>query len=389
MLKPNQATQSLKQSGIRALGKRCAAVKGINLGQGICDLPTPEILKQQACDAITHGSSTYSACEGVFDLRVAIAEKLLNFNSIKADPEQEVMVAHGSTGAFVCAIQTLFERNDEIILFEPFYSYHKLILELLGMQIKTVPINLTDFSIDYDYLDNIISTNTKGIIICTPNNPSGKVYNREELLTLGKIADKHDLTIITDEIYEYIVYPEHEHVSLASLEDFKDRTITISGLSKTYNMTGWRLGYVTGPALIIEKMTLVQDLLYVCPVTPLQNAAIPALRFLPDYYEQMCASYLHKRDKMVSALQSMNYKITAPEGAYYLMADISELDYSDDAAAVTNLLDKAHVACVTGRSFYMNPNDGKQVLRFCYALDDKKIATALDQMAVIATRGHL
>jgi len=380
MIKPSQATQALQQPGIRALGKRCAAVNGVNLGQGICDLPTPDLIKQQALDAIKQGNHTYSACEGILPLRAAIAEKLIKFNAINADPEQEIIVSHGSTGAFVSAVQTVFNPGDEVILFEPFYSYHKHILELFGIGVKTVSINLHDFSVDYDQLRASISTRTKGIVICTPNNPTGKVYTQAELLILGEIAEQHNLVLITDEIYEYITYPGHKHVSLASLKNFKDRTITISGFSKTYNMTGWRLGYATGPANIIEKMTLVQDLLYICPTVPLQHAVIAALQLEQAYYRQLSDDYRRKKETIVTALQAMNFKVSIPQGAYYLLADISALDFADDVAAVNNLLEKAQVACVTGRSFFSDPNAGKHLLRFCFAIDDSKITRALENM---------
>lgn len=377
MIKLSKAAQSLQQSGIRALGKRCAAVKGINLGQGICDLPTPDPIKQQAIDVIKHGNHTYSACEGILPLRIALAEKLAKFNAINADPEQEIIVCHGSTGAFVCAVRALFNPGDEVILFEPFYSYHKHILELSGIRVKTVSINLQDFSVDFEQLQADISVHTKGIVICTPNNPTGKVFTQAELLILGEIAERYNLGIITDEIYEYITYPGYEHISPASLENFKDRTITISGFSKTYNMTGWRLGYATGPAYIIEKMALVQDLLYVCPAVPLQHAVIAALRLEQAYYRQLKNDFLQKRDLIVTALQAMNFKVSMPQGAYYLLADISALNFVDDTDAVNRLLTNAQVACVTGHSFFNDPNDGKHLLRFCFAIDDSKIAKAL------------
>lgn len=375
--KTSQITNHLKQSGIRAASVRCAALQGINLGQGICDLPVPDQIKEAAYQAIEDNKSIYSPCEGILPLREAISKKLKDFNRIHSDPISEVVVTHGSTGAFVSAITTLFDPGDEVILFEPFYSYHKNILELKGMKVIGVPISLTDLHLDFERLKNAITPRTKGLILCTPCNPLGKVLSREELLSLGHMAQQHGLWVITDEIYEYITYPGHSHTSLASLENFKEFTVTISGFSKTYNMTGWRLGYLTAPQLIANKIALVHDLLYVCPATPLQYAVLAAFELQADYYTSMSYLYLKKRDRMVSTLNASGFKVTSPEGAYYLLADFSELGFSDDENAARILLEQAKVAAVPGRNFYINPQDGKYLLRFCYALDEQKIETAL------------
>jgi aminotransferase len=381
MFTPSLLTQSLKQSGIRAASQQCARIGGINLGQGVCDLPTPDLIKQEACLAIEANKSIYSACEGIYPLREAVANKITAFNKINVDAS-EVVITHGATGAFVCAAQTLFNPGDEVIVFEPFYGYHKSILELMGVQVCGVPIHLDkDFFIDYQELADSITPKTKAIIVCTPNNPSGKVYSRDELLTIGKIAEEKNLYVITDEIYEYITYPGFEHVSLASLENFKERTITISGFSKTYNMTGWRLGYASGPKEIIEKMALVQDLFYACPATPLQYALLAAFKLDASYYDDMRTMYYQKSQEAVSAITEMGFEVMArPQGAYYLLANFSQLGFKDDKEAATFLLEKAKVAAVTGSAFYINPEDGKRCLRFCYALNEQSVAQAYQQM---------
>lgn len=376
----SEKVKPLKQSGIRAASVRCAQVNGINLGQGVCDLPIPESIKQEAYHVIKSDKSMYSACEGIFSLRQKVATKIQKFNHINVNPETELLITHGSTGAFVCAVTTLFNPGDEVILFEPFYGYHKHILELQGMQVKTVPIHLQDYSIDINVLADAITPKTRAIVICTPNNPTGKVYSRDELLAIGELAERHDLWLITDEMYEYIVYPGFQHFSLASLNDFKQRTITISGFSKTYNMTGWRLGYVSGPAEVIAKMALVQDLYYVCPATPLQHAVIAALDLPESYYKDMRNMYLEKRDEVVSELLELGFQVTMPQGAYYLLADIRKMDFIDDQDAVEQCLTKAKVAAVPGRAFYKDPNDGKHLIRLCYALQHDKVAQALKQL---------
>lgn len=380
MLKTSKASETLCQSGIRAASTECERVGGINLGQGICDLPTPEAIKQAAIRALEQEKNVYSACEGVFNLRQAIANKIQSFNKITVHPETEVLVTHGSTGAFICATMALFNPGDEVILFEPFYGYHKNILELYQVHVKTVPINLIDLSFQIEDLEKAISPKTRAIIICTPCNPCGKVFSEQELLAIGAIAEHYNLAVITDEIYEYITYPGFQHVSFACLKNFKNRTITISGCSKTYNMTGWRLGYASGPAHVIAKMALLQDLLYVCPATPLQHAAIDAFTLPENYYQKMCQSYLEKRDYIVRELRDIGFEVTVPQGAYYIMADFSHLGFKDDAAMTRSLLEQAKVAVVPGRAFYLNPDKGKHVLRFCYALSQEKVALGLKQI---------
>ena len=352
MFKTSSRIGLLKQSGIRAASTRCASLGGINLSQGISDLPTADSIKQAAYHSINDNKNTYSTCEGILPLRQMISAKIRRFNQLDYDPHTEVMVTHGATGAFVCATQVLFNPGDEVILFEPFYGYHHNILSLAGVTVKTVPIDLESLTVDYQAMDRAVTSKTKAIVVCTPNNPTGKVYSKAELMCIGEFARAHNLCVITDEIYEYVTYPGFEHVSLASLADFRERTITISGFSKTYNMTGWRMGYMTGPQALIEKMTLVQDLLYVCPVTPLQYACLTALELEAAYYSDMQDVYLKKRDTLVNALRSMGFKVATPQGAYYVMADFSALGLEDDEKAVHYLLEEGKVATVGGRAFY-------------------------------------
>jgi aminotransferase len=381
MLTISELAKPLRQSGIRAASSRCRELNGINLGQGICDIPIVNPIKQAAIDAVNADHSTYSACEGVFELRQKVANKVQQFNKFSVSPETEVMISHGATGAFVCAAKTLFNPGDEVILFEPFYGYHKNILNLMNVEVRAIPINLQDFSIDVDRLDDIVNSKTKAIIICTPNNPTGKVFTKDELLAIGEFACKHDLAIITDEIYEYITYPGFEHVSIAALsEELKSRTLTISGFSKTINMTGWRLGYVTGPAHIIEKMSLVQDFLYVCPNTPLQHAGITALSMHDQYYSDMQQAFLEKRKIAVNALREFGFEFSSPEGAYYIMADCKNIKQGNSLKIVTALMEQAKVATVPGTAFYLDPILGEQSIRFCYALDTSVLNSAFDSI---------
>lgn len=377
--KPSARTQFLKQSGIRNASLRCQQLDGVNLGQGVCNMPVPQAIQEAAFKSVPE-HNMYSDLKGILPLRQALGHKLKTFNKIEVNPETEIMVTHGSTGAFVCAITTLFNPGDEVILFEPFYGYHKHVLEINQISVKIVAMDLQNLKIDATQLEAAVNSKTKAIIVCTPNNPSGKVFTKAELLSIGAIAKKHNLYVITDEIYEYITYPGYEHVSLASLEDHFKRTITISGFSKTYNMTGWRLGYVSGPAEIIGRMTLVQDYLYVCPVTPLQHAVLAALDLPQSYYEEMRASYARKRESICTALRALGFKYIEPQGAYYLMTQFEGLGCNNDEEMADFLLNEARVAVVTGRSFYANRVDGEKLIRICYALKQSDINRAISQL---------
>ncbi|MBB70881.1 MAG: aspartate aminotransferase [Legionellales bacterium] len=381
-MKLSDKAKPLQQSGIRNASVRCAEIGGINLGQGVCDLPIADSIKEAAFEAIRADKSIYSPAQGVGKLRHAIAEKINRYNNIPVD-ETNILVSHGATGGFVCAVNCVFNPGDDVIVFEPFYGYHKKILDMYGISTTGVDINMADLSIDLDQVRHAIGPNTKGIIICTPNNPTGKVYSEAELTALGELAREHDLIIITDEIYEYITYPGHQHVSLASMQDFKDRTITISGFSKTYNMTGWRLGYVSAPANIIDKMALVQDLLYVCPSTPLQYAMLAALSVDDSYYSDLSNKFYQTGQQVVDKLAKLGFKLAMPQGAYYIMTDFSELDFADDKAITNHLLEHAKVAVVPGSSFFIEPARGKQLIRVCYALQEDTVLQALGQIEAV------
>jgi aminotransferase len=383
MLTITADVKSLQQSGIRSASQQCSKIGGINLGQGVCNLPTPPSVVAAAHQAMLDNHNMYSACEGVDKLRVALTKKIQQFNQIPIEDENQVLVTHGSTGAFVIAVKTLLNPGDEVILFEPFYGYHRNILQLYGVSVNAVPINMQDFSVQIDDLKKIITKKTRAIVICTPCNPCGKIFSKAELLAIGKIVEQHNLFVITDEIYEYITYPGYEHVSFAALADHQQRTITISGFSKTYNMTGWRLGYASAPKNIIERMALVQDLLYVCPTTPLQYAGLAALALPDSYYQEMKVMYLDKRDQVVSNLHDMGFSVTSPQGAYYLMVKFDTKKYGDSKQLVNRILHEAKVALVPGESFYLDPSRGHDEFRLCYSLNKEQVMQAMGQMRIV------
>jgi aminotransferase len=372
-MKPlSDKTQDLTQSGIRAITKLVDEVSGINLGQGICDMPTPAPIKRAAKAAIDADHSIYTPFAGIRSLQEAILEKAASFNRIPCTSTDEIVVSGGSTGAFVTATFALLNPGDEIILFEPYYGYHVNIIGLSGATIKTVKLEPPGWDVDFDKLRSVISPKTKAILLNTPTNPTGKVWRLDELESLLDILIEYDLFAITDEIYEYMVYDSGEHISLASLPGAYERTITISGFSKTYNMTGWRLGYAVGPTTIIEPMGLLNDLFYICAPSPLQHGIVDAFDMPDTYFTDMLADYDKKRAMICDVLEEVGFDIVRPAGSYYVFAGFPTLSQSlegfgDDMMACETLIRETGVATIPGRSFFSNPTNGKFYLRFCYA----------------------
>ncbi|MDZ7715175.1 MAG: pyridoxal phosphate-dependent aminotransferase [Balneolaceae bacterium] len=377
-------TQSLSQSDIRSVTARVNAVNGINLGQGICDMPTPAPIKKGAKKAIDNDKSIYAPFDGIGSLKQLIVDKVRSFNKIPVKGEQNIMVASGSTGAFVTAVFALFEPGDEVVLFEPLYGYHSNILKLREVTQKTLILEPPKWNIDFDKLESLITQKTKALVLTTPNNPSGKVFSRQELQKLGKLITKYDLYAITDEVYEYMTYDGHSHISLASLNQMFKRTVTLSSFSKTFNMTGWRLGYAAGPADIIEKMGLLSDLFYICAPTPLQHGLAYGFPTDETYYEELLQDYSHKRKRMCSALETAGFDVPWPEGAYYVFASFKPLrnrtGFANDQEACSTLIDKAGVGSVTGGSFYTNPDNGRYMLRFCFAKETDVLEEACQRI---------
>jgi aminotransferase len=359
--------EGLVQSDIRRMSRECERVSGINLGQGICDLPTIPELIEGATDAIEASKATYSKFEGIDLLRERIARKIESFNRFHVDPAKEVVVTVGSTGGFAAAAMATLNAGDEVILFEPYYGYHLNTLKVLGIQTKYVPLQLPDWSVDFDALRRAFTTKTKGIVVCTPSNPCGKVFTREELRRIGELCREFGAWAYTDEIYEYIVYDGRQHVSMAAVEGCREVTITISGFSKTFSITGWRIGYVAADAPVAQPIGLINDLFYVCAPTPLQWGVARALEVGHEYYTNLARDYQKKRDMLASALDEAGFRPFVPQGAYYMLAEIPA-DYRDARSAAAALIEEARIASVPGPSFYAS-GAGDRLLRFCFAKD--------------------
>ncbi len=377
-------TDGLQQSDIRAVTARVRAVNGINLGQGVCDMPAPDAIKQGAKSAIDRDKSIYAPYDGVEPLKDRIKEKVSTFNKIPIQGPENILVTSGSTGGFVAAAFALFDPGDEVIQFEPLYGYHSKLLKLRDVKQKTLPLHPPGWEIDFDRLESLITSKTKAIVLTTPNNPCGKVWSRRELERLLDLMNRHDLYAITDEVYEYMTYEGRSHVSLASLDGAFKRTITLSSFSKTFNMTGWRLGYAAGPEKIIEKMGLLSDIIYICAPTPLQFGLADGFATDPTYYESLLRDYTAKRSRMCKALESAGFEVPWPEGAYYVFASFRPLSgqpgFTDDRQACFTLIDRTGVGSIPGGSFYTEPSDGRYLLRFCFAKKEEELEEACKRL---------
>ncbi|HZL99103.1 MAG TPA: aminotransferase class I/II-fold pyridoxal phosphate-dependent enzyme [Planctomycetota bacterium] len=376
--------EGIAQSDIRKMSRICMELGGVNLGQGICDQPTPPEVKVAAKAAIDADQSIYSKYEGIDPLRAAIARKLAAYNGLPCDPDSEVLVTAGSTGGFVAAALSFIEEGDEVILFSPFYGYHLNVLKLARPVIRSVTLRGADWAFDRGELAAAFGSKAKAIVINTPCNPCGKVFTREELEFIAGLCVEHDCLAITDEIYEYILYDGRRHVSLATLPGMRERTITLSGFSKTYNMTGWRLGYSVAPAEFTAPMGVIADLLYICAPTPLQHGVLAAFDLPESYYRTMQADYDRKRAQTMAACDAVGLRSLPPQGSYYLMVDVREAGFATDREAADVLMRRCGVATVPGSSFYVNPQDGATQLRICFAKQDHDLDRACEGIAKLA-----
>ena len=368
------------QSDIRSMSVECEKAGGINLSQGVCDLPLPRPVRSGAESAMRGGLNHYSRHDGIKELRSAISRKLSRHNGMEADPEKNIVVSCGSTGAFYCACLGLLNPGDEIIIFEPYYGYHVNTLLAANLRPKFVKLNPPDWTFDFRQLEKAITPRTRGIMINTPVNPCGKVFSQEELEYIADLAIKRDFFIFTDEIYEYFVYSGKHHISPGSIKRARNRTITISGYSKTFSITGWRVGYAVADAKWAKIIGYMNDLIYVCAPTPLQAGVAKGIAELPDsFYSGLCSLYHKKREKICSSLSGAGLKPYVPEGAYYVLADVSSVPGKTSKEKAMRILRKTGVACVPGSAFY-HDKGGENLARFCFAKDDKDLDEACKRL---------
>ena len=376
--------RDLVQSDIRRMSRECERVNGINLGQGICDQPVPPTVKAAAIAAIEADHSAYTRLDGIDALRHRIARKMQDTNGVSCDPDGGIVVTIGSTGGFVAACLALLEPGDEVVIFAPFYGYHVNILTLCGARPRFVNLRPPDWSFDPEELRAACGPKTRLVVVNTPSNPTGKVFRQDELALIGELCARHDALALTDEIYEYILYDDHRHVSLATLPGMAERTITLSGFSKTYNMTGWRLGYAVGPVPLMEKVGVLSDLLAICAPTPLQHALVAAFDLPPSYYTALKRDYARKRELSLAACRDAGFAPIPPQGAYYFLMDVSRLGARDDREAAGLILERAGVATVPGSSFFPRPEDGRHLVRLCFAKQDADLEVACARLRTLA-----
>jgi aminotransferase len=372
----SQLAPGALQSEIRAMTAECDVMGGINLAQGVCDTPIPPAVEAEAHSAIHAGYNIYTRLDGIERLRKAIAVKQLRDYGLTYDTETEVLVASGATGGLHAAVMALLNPGDEVVLFEPFYGYHAVTLQ--SMRVKPVLVALAepDWTLDVDAFRAAITPRTRAILLNTPANPSGKIFSLAELEVVAAVAIEHDLFVLSDEIYEYFVYDGARHISPATLPGMRERTIVISGFSKTYSVTGWRMGYATADARWMPSMAHFHDLTYVCAPAPFQHAVAAGLEQLPpSFYTELAADHQSKRERMLSALTDAGFSTNVPPGAYYVLAGVERLPGKTAAEKARHLLKVTGVAAVAGSAFF-RPGRGENLLRFCFAKRDEELDEA-------------
>lgn len=379
MMRIGSRLARLAISDIRAMTRACDAVGGINLGQGVCDLPTPPPVADAAVEAVRANKAIYAPPEGIAPLREGVARKLREHYAMEVDPASEVVVTAGATGGFAAAMMALLDPGDEVILFEPYYGYHLNTVVALGMVPVLVPLRPPSWELDPADLARAVTARTRAVVVCTPSNPSGKVWSPAELDRLAAFCEAHDLLAVTDEIYEHIVYDDAAHVPLATRPGMRDRTVTLSGCSKTFAVTGWRVGYLTAPPDAARRIAVAHDLLYVCAPTPLQHACAAGLAMPRAYFDGLSAQYRVKRDILCDALTDAGLTPYVPAGAYYVLADARPLGKATAREAAYRLLEETGIAAVSGASFYRDPV-GETLLRFCFAKPDEVLQDAATRL---------
>ena len=369
-------TESFTESVIREMTRICDSVGGLNLSQGFPDFDAPEEVKQAAIKAIQDGHNQYPVTFGEPEFREAIAKKAASYNGIKCNPATDITVTCGATEAMIATLMALINPQDEIIIFEPYYENYGPDSILSGAIPRYVTLHAPDWTYDYDELAAAFNNNTKAIVINTPNNPTGKVFSRKELAQIAELCMQNGCYAITDEIYEHILYDDAEHVSLATIPGMEDRTITINGLTKTYSVTGWRVGWAIASAEITHRIRKVHDFLTVGAPTPFQQAGLTALALPDSYYEGLASSYHKSREFLYNTLKEVGFKPFLPKGAYYIMVEVDELrerlGVTDVFSFSKKLIELTGVATVPGTSFYAGGKKGRNQIRFTYC---KKMET--------------
>ena len=372
----SQRISRFTESVIREMTRLAFRHNAINLAQGFPDFPCPAALKQAAHDAIDADINQYAITWGAKPFRDAIAAKYQRTYGWTIDPEREITVCCGATEGMVASLLAILDPGDEVVLFEPFYENYGPDTQLCGATSRYVSLRAPDWSFDPDELRRAFTPRTKAIILNSPNNPTGKVFTRQELECIAGLCQEFDVLAITDEIYEHILYDGAEHVPMMTLPGMRERSILINSMSKTYSVTGWRVGWVLAAPDLTNSIRKVHDFLTVGAAAPLQQAGVLALSLPDTYYADLASHYADRRDVMTGILESRGFRCFQPRGAYYVMTDISGFGFADDVAFVRHMIHHAGVAAVPGSSFFSRPEDGSQLVRFCFCKRDETLEAA-------------
>jgi aminotransferase len=375
-LKAQQFTESV----IREMTRLALEHGAVNLAQGFPDFPAPGEVKEAAVRAIRSDINQYPITWGAREFRCAVAERFEHDTHLAVDPEREVTVCCGATEAMIASLLAILNPGDEIIVFEPFYENYGPDAIICGARTRYVSLTPPDWIFDPQELAAAFNERTRALVLNTPNNPTGKVFTVAELECIAEQCRKWDAYALTDEIYQFMVYDGFRHVSLATLPGMRERTITINGMSKTYAVTGWRVGYAIGPPLVSDAIRKMHDFLTVAAAAPLQEAGITALRLPEGYYRKLCADYVARRDRLMEGLEQAGFRCFKPQGTYYIMTDISGFGFPNDVEFARYLLEEIGVAAVPGSSFYSRAALGAQQVRFAFCKSDATLDEAVRRL---------
>lgn len=376
----SQRTNSFTDSVIRRMTRISNKYGAINLSQGFPDFAPPKEITDRLAEISGKGPHQYALTWGAQNFREAVADKQEHFYGMKVDPDAEICVTCGSTEAMMAAMMTVCNPGDKVVIFSPFYENYGADTILSGAEPIYVPLKPPTFDFDKDELENACKQpGVKALILCNPSNPCGKVFTLEELTFISELAIKYDIYVVTDEVYEHILYKPNKHICMATLPGMRERTLVCNSLSKTYSITGWRLGYVISTPQIIERVKKVHDFLTVGAAAPLMEAAVVGLRFPDSYYQELQAHYTHMKEVFVGGLQELGLNYTNPQGAYYVLVDISKYGYESDLDFCEKLAEKVGVGAVPGSSFFKEKEN--RYIRFHYAKQDETLKGALERLA--------
>jgi L-glutamine---4-(methylsulfanyl)-2-oxobutanoate aminotransferase len=382
----SRKAQQFTESVIREMTRLAMQHHAINLAQGFPDFPAPVDVKEAAVRAVRADVNQYSITWGAREFRRAIAERFERDTGVAVDPERELTVCCGATEAMISSLLAVVDPGEEVVVFEPYYENYGPDAIICGATPRFVRLQPPDWTFDAEELSAAFNANTRAIVLNTPNNPTGKVFTPDELATIARLCQRWDCYAICDEIYQYMVYDGMRHVSIATLPGMAERTITINSMSKTYSVTGWRVGYAIAPPEVSNAIRKMHDFMTVGAPAPLQEAGVVALRMPEAYYRNLGQEYMARRDRFLPALEKAGFRCFRPHGAYYIMTDISGFGFANDVEFARYMVKDIGVAVVPGSSFYSQPDSGRQQVRFCYSKADATLDEAVRRLSGLENR---